>query len=226
MPDFGSGLRDAGPPRQSRAPRSISATERPTESRALQCRGVNCAPQDGQPGTPSGKEELRQHGTTTAWRLRPERVGADVRHDDDRRPGLASPRWAISASPRPSRMLDVCRDAGVTTIDTADAYSFGGAEEILGQALDGRRHRVRARHQGRSCAWGPGRTTSASRASTSIEGLRGQPAPAAHRLPRSLHQPPAGHAACRSTRPCARSTTSCGRARSATSAARITPPGT
>jgi aryl-alcohol dehydrogenase-like predicted oxidoreductase len=39
-----------------------------------------------------------------------------------------------------SRILDVCRDAGVTTIDTADAYSFGGAEEILGEALQGRRN--------------------------------------------------------------------------------------
>jgi aryl-alcohol dehydrogenase-like predicted oxidoreductase len=38
-----------------------------------------------------------------------------------------------------SRILDVLRDAGVTTIDTADAYSFGEAETILGQALEGRR---------------------------------------------------------------------------------------
>jgi len=38
-----------------------------------------------------------------------------------------------------SRMLDICREAGVTTIDTADIYSFGAAEEILGQALEGRR---------------------------------------------------------------------------------------
>jgi aryl-alcohol dehydrogenase-like predicted oxidoreductase len=38
-----------------------------------------------------------------------------------------------------SRMLDICREAGVTTIDTADVYSFGGAEEILGEALQGRR---------------------------------------------------------------------------------------
>ncbi len=37
------------------------------------------------------------------------------------------------------RVLDHCREAGVTTIDTADMYSFGAAEEILGQALDGRR---------------------------------------------------------------------------------------
>jgi aryl-alcohol dehydrogenase-like predicted oxidoreductase len=37
------------------------------------------------------------------------------------------------------RILDVLRDAGVTTLDTADVYSFGGAEEVLGQALKGRR---------------------------------------------------------------------------------------
>jgi aryl-alcohol dehydrogenase-like predicted oxidoreductase len=38
------------------------------------------------------------------------------------------------------RMLDICREVGVTTLDTADVYSFGGAEEILGEALQGQRH--------------------------------------------------------------------------------------
>ena len=38
------------------------------------------------------------------------------------------------------RMLDICRDAGVTVIDTADMYSFGGSEQILGEALEGQRH--------------------------------------------------------------------------------------
>lgn len=38
-----------------------------------------------------------------------------------------------------SRMLDVCKDNGVTTIDTADIYSTGAAEEIVGQAIKGRR---------------------------------------------------------------------------------------
>ncbi len=38
-----------------------------------------------------------------------------------------------------TKMLDICRDAGITTIDTADMYSYGGAEEILGEALQGRR---------------------------------------------------------------------------------------
>jgi aryl-alcohol dehydrogenase-like predicted oxidoreductase len=39
------------------------------------------------------------------------------------------------------RMLDLCLEAGLTTIDTADVYSFGGAEEVLGEALKGRRDR-------------------------------------------------------------------------------------
>jgi aryl-alcohol dehydrogenase-like predicted oxidoreductase len=38
-----------------------------------------------------------------------------------------------------SRMLDICTDAGATLIDTADLYSFGGAEEILGEVLKHRR---------------------------------------------------------------------------------------
>jgi aryl-alcohol dehydrogenase-like predicted oxidoreductase len=37
------------------------------------------------------------------------------------------------------RILDLLRDAGVTTLDTADVYSYGASEEILGQALRGRR---------------------------------------------------------------------------------------
>jgi aryl-alcohol dehydrogenase-like predicted oxidoreductase len=38
-----------------------------------------------------------------------------------------------------SRMLDLCLEAGLTVIDTADLYSFGAAEEVLGEALRGRR---------------------------------------------------------------------------------------
>src|SRR5436190_12849037 len=38
-----------------------------------------------------------------------------------------------------SRMLGLCREAGVTTLDTADVYSCGAAEEILGEALEGQR---------------------------------------------------------------------------------------
>ena len=37
------------------------------------------------------------------------------------------------------RQIDMCIDAGVNMIDTADVYSDGASEEILGQAIAGRR---------------------------------------------------------------------------------------
>jgi len=40
------------------------------------------------------------------------------------------------------RQIDMCLDAGVNLIDTADVYSAGASEEIVGQALAGRRDSV------------------------------------------------------------------------------------
>jgi aryl-alcohol dehydrogenase-like predicted oxidoreductase len=40
------------------------------------------------------------------------------------------------------RIVDLALDAGVNLIDTSDAYSRGGSEQILGEALRGRRARV------------------------------------------------------------------------------------
>ncbi|HQT72490.1 MAG TPA: aldo/keto reductase [Acidiphilium sp.] len=37
------------------------------------------------------------------------------------------------------RQIDMCVDAGVNLVDTADIYSTGGAEEIIGEALGGKR---------------------------------------------------------------------------------------
>ncbi|MBP0484925.1 aldo/keto reductase [Sagittula salina] len=39
-------------------------------------------------------------------------------------------------------LVDTCLDHGITLLDTANMYSTGLAEEILGEALDGRRDRV------------------------------------------------------------------------------------
>ena len=39
-------------------------------------------------------------------------------------------------------MIDLCLDAGVTMFDTADVYSDGVSEEVLGEALKGRRDKV------------------------------------------------------------------------------------
>ncbi len=41
-----------------------------------------------------------------------------------------------------SRLVDICLDAGVTMFDTADSYSLGMSEEILGKAIAGHRHQV------------------------------------------------------------------------------------
>jgi len=41
-----------------------------------------------------------------------------------------------------TRLVDLCLDAGVNLFDTADFYSQGLSEEILGQAIAGRRDRV------------------------------------------------------------------------------------
>jgi aryl-alcohol dehydrogenase-like predicted oxidoreductase len=38
-----------------------------------------------------------------------------------------------------TRQLEMCHDAGVNLVDSADGYSAGGSEEILGAALRGRR---------------------------------------------------------------------------------------
>ena len=40
------------------------------------------------------------------------------------------------------RQIDMCLDAGVNLIDTADVYSAGGSEEIVGEALVGKRDDV------------------------------------------------------------------------------------
>src|SRR5215471_14700354 len=40
------------------------------------------------------------------------------------------------------RQVDMCLDAGVNLIDTADVYSNGLAEEIVGEVLQGRRDQV------------------------------------------------------------------------------------
>lgn len=41
-----------------------------------------------------------------------------------------------------TRLVDICLDHGVTMFDSADVYSAGAAEEILGAAIKGRREKV------------------------------------------------------------------------------------
>ncbi len=51
---------------------------------------------------------------------------------------------AMGATPADAacRLVDICLEAGVNMFDSADVYSVGGAETVLGQAIKGRRDKV------------------------------------------------------------------------------------
>ncbi|WP_328469151.1 aldo/keto reductase [Actinoplanes sp. NBC_00393] len=50
--------------------------------------------------------------------------------------------WGDTGAREAQRLVDVCLDAGITMFDTADVYSDGASEEVLGQAIKGRRDRL------------------------------------------------------------------------------------
>jgi aryl-alcohol dehydrogenase-like predicted oxidoreductase len=50
--------------------------------------------------------------------------------------------WGSTDALAARRLVDICLDAGLTMFDSADIYSNGAAEEILGEAIRGRRDRV------------------------------------------------------------------------------------
>src|SRR5579883_1671878 len=50
--------------------------------------------------------------------------------------------WGDTDAKGASRLVDVCLDAGLTMFDSADIYSNGLAEEVLGAAIRGRRDKV------------------------------------------------------------------------------------
>jgi aryl-alcohol dehydrogenase-like predicted oxidoreductase len=50
--------------------------------------------------------------------------------------------WGNTDAGGARRIVDVCLEAGLTLFDSADIYSGGAAEEILGEAIEGRRDRV------------------------------------------------------------------------------------
>lgn len=50
--------------------------------------------------------------------------------------------WGESDVKEATRLVDICIDAGVNLFDTADVYSNGLSEEILGKAIAGKRDRL------------------------------------------------------------------------------------
>jgi len=50
--------------------------------------------------------------------------------------------WGATDVAEATRLVDICLEAGLNMFDSADVYSKGRAEEILGQAIKGRRDQV------------------------------------------------------------------------------------
>lgn len=50
--------------------------------------------------------------------------------------------WGETNTQEATKLVDICLEHGVNLFDTADVYSTGAAEEILGKAIKGRRDKV------------------------------------------------------------------------------------
>jgi aryl-alcohol dehydrogenase-like predicted oxidoreductase len=50
--------------------------------------------------------------------------------------------WGDTGVEEARRLIDICLDAGVNLFDTADIYSNGHSEEILGEAISGKRQQL------------------------------------------------------------------------------------
>ncbi len=80
------------------------------------------------------------HGTQAAWTFWAARAGAQLWHRDLRRRQRFLQGLGIDGRGGASRLIDVCLDHGVSMFDSADVYSNGMAEEILGEAIKGKRN--------------------------------------------------------------------------------------
>jgi aryl-alcohol dehydrogenase-like predicted oxidoreductase len=50
--------------------------------------------------------------------------------------------WGSTDAKEATRLIDICLDRGVSMFDSADVYSDGVAEEVLGAAIQGKRNRL------------------------------------------------------------------------------------
>jgi aryl-alcohol dehydrogenase-like predicted oxidoreductase len=50
--------------------------------------------------------------------------------------------WGQTDVDEAKRLIDICLDAGINLFDTADIYSYGLSEEILGKAVQGKRNNL------------------------------------------------------------------------------------
>ena len=103
------------------------------------------------------------------------------------------------------RLVEICIEAGMNLFDTADVYSFGKSEEVLGKALGARRReivlatKVFARIE-------PGTNKTGLSRRHIVESCEAQSAPPGNRLHRPLPGAQFRLPHARSMRPCAHST--------------------
>ena len=131
--------------------------------------------------------------------------------------------WGAVGVPEATRLVDVSLDAGLTMFDSADVYSSGQAEEILGKAIAGRRDRVLISTKA-SFRFGDGPNDVGSSRFHLIRAVEAS----LRRLGTDyidLFQLHGFDALTPSRKSSGPSTTSCARGRSATSARRISPAG-
>lgn len=50
--------------------------------------------------------------------------------------------WGSTEVEEARKLVDICLEAGVNFFDTADGYSAGRSEEVLGEAVKGKRNQV------------------------------------------------------------------------------------
>ena len=93
--------------------------------------------------------------------------------------------WGASDVAEATRLVDICLEAGVNLFDTADIYSDGLSETILGKAIAGRRDKVLISTKA-TFPHGARAERSGLVAPSPDSGLRGQPAAAGHGLHRRL----------------------------------------
>ena len=149
-----------------------------------------CTRQDQAPSSlhPTHPTRRSSHGIPAARRIGLQGARAQLRHRHVRRQRRASSRpGARPTSPRraaPGRHLPRRRRHACSTPPTSTRT--GMAEEILGEAIKGRRDQAADLDQGDVPTGRRARTTSARRASTCIDAVDAQPEAPRHRLHRPL----------------------------------------
>ena len=95
-------------------------------------------------------------------------------------------RWGQTQGAQAQRMVDLCLDHGVTLFDTADVYSDGVSEQVLGQALKGKRHAALISTKASFAMGGAGPNDKGSSRHYLMRACEAEPAAAADRSHRSV----------------------------------------